>query len=200
MLRVVIDATEAVNAARDTLCALPNHDNPHYQATLDHLKQTSEKFFADGGKWMNDLDVRNASKEYYESLVKGETPDEAKFLNNLMTDSAPNPPAKPVEGLKLTFFNNNFATSMSDFKDIYRGEQAATTGGKILRGGGALVGIGAGYYFGAKAVRGTKVDVSTGEEMPMGWATRVGNGLLAVASLVGAYGMATLKTSAQRGV
>lgn len=62
-----------------------------------------------------------------------------------------------------------------------------------LRAGGVVAGLGASFYFGHKAAKGTKVDTRTGQTTPMSFVQRTGNAVLAVAGLVGAVASATAK-------
>lgn len=167
----------------------------------EDVRRVLNEHFNNGGKALTERNLTQVAVAYRDELAKG-TPVESSFISKRI-EKVVTAAQSAVTTAKLGFIGKNFNVgkgSWEDFKGIYSGEQSATTMGKVGRIGGATVLAGAGYYFGAKAVRGTKVNMETGEPEPMGWATRVGSGLLAAAALVGAVGAATFKSAAQRGV
>ena len=109
------------------------------------------------------------------------SPEQRQEMQNALDNARAQVPAG-------NWVQRNFATSLDGVKQNFTNTTAVDKG---LRIGGAVVGLGATYYFGKNAVRGTKIDPLTKDELPMSFVERSGNALAAVAGAVGAVASLT---------
>ncbi len=111
----------------------------------------------------------------------GQTNGGASTEATKQQNKAPNTNPNPIASVG-NFFTKNFDFSLDGVKGNFTG-QNATVKNIGFRAAGVTAGLGASYYFGRQAIRGTKVDPQTGETLPMSFVQRTGNAIAGLAGL-----------------